>query len=98
MAHLFREKGGQMKELVVAEQLDADGELEPKFQWHLKNPSTKCAKIINPKAAIDSGEFDTDLNDNNFVALSDSTSDKSDAASDSENKTDKELNIMPGQS
>ena len=45
MARLFHEKGGRMKELVVAEQLDADGKLEPKFWRHLKNPPTKCAKI-----------------------------------------------------
>jgi len=52
-----------MKKLVAAEQLDADGKLEPKFQRHPKNPPTKHTKIINPKAAIDSGEFDTDLDD-----------------------------------
>jgi len=58
MVRPFCEKGGWMKELVVAEQLDADGELEPKFRWHPKNPPTKRAKIIHPKAAIDSGKFD----------------------------------------
>ena len=71
-----------MQELLAAEQLDADGELEKKFWRWLKNPPTKCANGTKLKASLNNAGFDTDVDDDNFVTLSDSTSGELDMVSD----------------
>ena len=78
-----------MKDILEAEQLDPDGQLEKKFRRRYdKNPLPKRVKITK-KAAIGE-EFSSDAQDEDFVDT-ESTSNESDGDSDSD-ENDEELN------